>query len=160
MNCILFFWPSRTSSAHQSACAISFCLSMRWRVRLICEGGKMRTQLTKATRKIHVNKHDHCCKGKANRCVYKMTLIFHLYQLPLPSSPEWEVANSVAQKPARHGKHYLEELHFISKRLQAYSSWSCPSISKAYTWNRRPNSGAETYLISGAIYQTTEKAVA
>lgn len=88
--------------------------------------------------------------------MHNRTLIFCLYQLALPPFPEWGVADSVAQKPARNSEHGLEELRFISKRLQAYSSWSC--LSKSYTLNRRPNSGTETCLISGAIYQTTEKA--
>lgn len=128
-----FPWPSQNSSAHQSAHQTGSCLSTRaW---LISTGRVKENSVTKANRKIHLNKRDCCGKGEVNCCGHYMILIFCLYQLPPPSSLTWEVAKSVTQKAARHKECYLEGLCFISKSLQAYSTCSC-ICEEYYTKNR------------------------
>lgn len=54
-------------------------------------------------------------RERRNHSAHNMTLIFCLYQLPLLSFPKWEVAGSVAQKPARHFEQCLKELFCFPK---------------------------------------------
>lgn len=118
----------------------------------------MRTQSQKQNiRKIHLNKCDCCGKGEVNCCVHYMTLIFCLYQLPPPCSPRWERKKRGPETSQTEGVLPRRAVFYFQKAagmllIELY-------MRRILHKEQRPNSGIETHLISGAIYQSTEKAV-